>query len=286
MKSNLSPIITGTSLRSVLNSSSVIIIDAGSSPKAQENYQKNHISGAFYIDLNTQLSNIKEDAAKGGRHPLPSPEAFATVLETYGITPNSHIVIYDMFYGANAAARLWWMLTAIGHQKVQVLSGGLEAAEKAGISIDANNVPTPEKGYYTATTWALPTATIDEVASTVNLENGLVIDVRDTPRYNGKTEPIDLIAGHIPGAVNIPFKENLTEEFLFKSPEELHQKYTTAFEGKATEHIIIHCGSGVTACHTLLATAYAGLPIPKLYVGSWSEWSRNNRPIATLQVPK
>lgn len=130
--------------------------------------------------------------------------------------------------------------------------------------------------------WKLPMADLDEVEKVSEMENHTVIDVRDADRYNGKTEPIDLIAGHIPGAINIPFSENLKKNGQFLSPSELKIKYENIFKNAKSESIIVHCGSGVTACHTLLAIAHAGLEIPKLYVGSWSEWSRNDKPIATL----
>jgi len=128
--------------------------------------------------------------------------------------------------------------------------------------------------------WQLPTADINEVEANAQHEDYLVIDVRENYRYRGESEPIDLIAGHIPGAVNIPFVTNLDAEGLFLSPQTLKSKYETALDNRKADHVIVHCGSGVTACHTLLAMDYAGLEIPKLYVGSWSEWSRNNKPIA------
>ncbi|GLB47945.1 sulfurtransferase [Neptunitalea lumnitzerae] len=282
MEKVLSPIVEASILQVMMSTDNLVLVDAGSGESAKEAYIQKHIKGALFVDLNSQLSDIKDDPANGGRHPLPSTEDFAKLLINLGITLESHIVIYDTNYGANAAARFWWMLTAAGHQKVQVLNGGFQAAEKEHLPMETGLQTATSQGAYTIDKWLLPTASMQEVATTVNTSNGLVIDVRDTPRYNGEVEPIDTVAGHIPGAVNIPFKENLSPDFKFKSPQALLEKYNTAFEGKDPDHIIIHCGSGVTACHTLLATAYAGLPIPKLYVGSWSEWSRNNNPMFTL----
>ena len=189
--------------------------------------------------------------------------------------------MYDDKNGANAAARFWWMLRAVGHKQVQVLDGGYAAALTAGIPVDSGTAPTIKQPPYPHTTWQLPMATINEVAQTAQNPDALVIDVREAARYRGETEPIDLVAGHIPGAVNIPFAGNLTPEGVYLSPSALQAKYKQALGHRKTEDVIVHCGSGVTACHTILAMEQAGLGIPKLYVGSWSEWSRSGRPIAT-----
>lgn len=274
------PIITTEELNTILGSDDLIIIDSGNGTPAKEAFLNKHIQGALFLDLNTQLSDIKPDAANGGRHPLPTVDAFTEVLASVGITPESHVVIYDTFNGANAAARLWWMLMAVGHENVQVLSGGLAAAERNGLPTETGEAKEVNRSVYSATAWQLPLVTIDEVARMLE-KDGVVIDVRSAERYNGQTEPIDLIAGHIPGAINIPLSENLDTEGLFKSPEELYEKYRGLFDKQPKENIAIHCGSGVTACHTLLAMAHAGLPIPSLYVGSWSEWSRSGRPMIT-----
>lgn len=252
--------------------SDFILFDVSAGSKAR--YDEQHLDGAFYLDLNTDLADIK-DFAVGGRHPLPTFEHFSEVLAKYGVTKDSHVIVYDDKNGANAAARFWWMLKSIGHQKVQVLNGGYDAAVKAGFAV-SSEIPTPKTAEpYQITEWQLPLAEIDEVEVAGNSDNHAVIDVRDANRYAGLTEPIDLIAGHIPGAINIPFTENLDAKGDFLAPEILKEKYSKALADYKTENVIVHCGSGVTACHTLLAMDYAGLEIPKLYVGSWSEWSRN-----------
>lgn len=277
MKTELHPLITAAELEALLGSTNVIIVDAGSSGPAKEAYAKKHIAGALYVDLNDDLSDTKEDAADGGRHPLPSVQAFGQTLSNLGIRLESHVVVYDDKGGANAAARFWWMLRSVGHQKVQVLNGGLQAAEKYGFQISNIEVKPEASGPYPASDWQFPISTIDEVGVAARHRKSVVIDVREAYRYKGVSEPIDLIAGHIPGAVNIPLQENLDENGLFLSPLALQEKYAAIMhEYKAT----IHCGSGVTACHTILALASAGFEIPKLYVGSWSEWSRNDKPIA------
>lgn len=283
MKNLYSPIIQCTELLQIYNNPNIIIIDASNNKNALLNYKEKHLNGALFIDLNTQLADIKEDASIGGRHPLPSPEKFAETLTALGITPQSHVIVYDDNNASNAAARCWWMLKAIGHQKVQVLDGGFKSAQKIGIPINGNIVHTKLVETYPVSEWRLPLADINEVEMAAQNKEFLVIDVRDKARYNGETEPIDLIAGHIPGAVNVPFIENLNEDGLYLSPTALKLKYQNVINNKSTENIIVHCGSGVTACHTLLAMAYANIEIPKLYIGSWSEWSRNNKAIATIK---
>jgi thiosulfate/3-mercaptopyruvate sulfurtransferase len=252
-----------------------ILIDAGSGNAAFERYKQQHLEGALYADLETDLAEVPQNAAHGGRHPLPYPDKFASLLGNLGITPNSHVVVYDDKNCTNAAARFWWMLRAAGHTKVQVLDGGLQAAVAAGFPT-TNEITRAVSGEkYPFTNWQLSLADIDEVREATQNDNILIIDVRAKERYNGLTEPIDLKAGHIPSAINIPLTENLNANGTFLSQEKLFEKYSVALNGYDAEHVIVQCGSGVTACHTLLAIAAAGLPIPKLYVGSWSEWSRN-----------
>lgn len=265
-----------------LNLSEIILIDARAGINAEENYNKEHLKGARYVDLNKDLATV-EDPANGGRHPLPSFSKFSEVLSKLGILPSSHIIIYDDKNASNAASRFWWMLRAAGHAKVQVVNGGLQEAVKAGfpVSTEIETFEAAEK--YPVSEWKLKTADIEEVEKVRNNSDNIVIDVRDKNRFDGLTEPLDLIAGHIPGAVNVPFSENLDENGLFKPAEILAEKYNSVLENKPSENIIVHCGSGVTACHTLLAMDYAGIEIPKLYVGSWSEWSRNDREMATKE---
>lgn len=280
MSAKLSPLINPEELLQLSNTSEFILIDARAGIDAEENYKNEHLKGARFVDLNKDLATV-ENPANGGRHPLPSLEKFSEVLSKLGISPSSHVITYDDKNGSNAAARFWWMLRAINHTKVQVLNGGLQEAIKAGFPVNSeieNFKPTEN---YPILKWNLAVADIDEVEKARNNDQNIVIDVRDKNRFDGLTEPIDLIAGHIPGAINVPFSENLDEDGFYKSAEVLAQKYTEITGDKNPENIIVHCGSGVTACHTLLAMDYAGLPIPKLYVGSWSEWSRNDRELAT-----
>jgi thiosulfate/3-mercaptopyruvate sulfurtransferase len=283
MTQRISPIIKPKELLSLKDKSNIVLVDARAGKDAQEQYSNVHLEGSLFVDLNTQLANIKLDPAIGGRHPLPSPTQFAQVITQLGITPDDYVVVYDDQNGSNAAARFWWMLKSAGHNKVQVLDGGLDAALKVGFKTSSNEETPLNTETYKISKWLLPLADIDEVTKVADDRKFLVIDVRDKVRYDGDKEPIDLIAGHIPGAVNIPFTSNLDADGSYLPSSELSDKYLKALDGRKIENVIVHCGSGVTACHTILAMAYAGIEFPKLYVGSWSEWSRNDRPIATKE---
>lgn len=267
----MTPIISVSDLKNL--SENLIIIDARAGKEAYQNYLIKHIKGARFIDLDKDLAEIGEDAAFGGRHPLPNIKKFGETISRLGIKENSHIVIYDDKNGANAAARIWWMLKSFGFEKVQVLDGGIQSAEIADIEFSSGEETVDKVEIINRKDWLLPISSLEEVENEITNDSATVIDVRDAYRYRGESEPIDLVAGHIPGAINIPFSENLDENGNFLSPETLKEKYLKFLENKP-EKLIIHCGSGVTACHTILALNYAGLEIPNLYVGSWSEWSR------------
>ena len=277
----MKPIITATELSEIFHQENLVILDARTGKEARENYLQNHIKGARFIDLDKDLAEIGEDAAFGGRHPLPKISKFAETIQNLGISEDSHIIVYDLANGGNAAARCWWMLRAFGIEKVQVLSGGFQAAEKAGIPTNSREEIFEKASFVLRENWSLPTSTLENVEKEIAENSATVIDVRDAYRYRGESEPIDLVAGHIPGAINIPFSENLDENGEFLSPEILKEKYQILLAEKP-EKLIIHCGSGVTACHTILALNYAGFvtlsgaEVPNLYVGSWSEWSRRD----------
>jgi 3-mercaptopyruvate sulfurtransferase SseA len=283
MAHKLSPLINADELLKIQPLAELVLIDARNGVNAEETYKKEHLKGARYVDLNRDLATAQQDPANGGRHPLPSLQKFSEVLSKLGISPKSHIVIYDDKNGSNAAARFWWMMRAVGHEKVQVLNGGLQTAIKIGFPTSSGpEIFDPSE--YKVLAWKLATANIEEVEKARNNKKSIVIDVRDKNRFDGLTEPLDLIAGHIPGAINIPFNENLNEDGLYKPASVLNEKYSAVLGHTKPEEVIVHCGSGVTACHTLLAMEYAGIPIPKLYVGSWSEWSRNDREMFTKET--
>lgn len=269
----MKPIITSTELSAIFNQENLVVLDARTGKNARENYLQNHIKGAKFIDLDKDLAEIGENAAFGGRHPLPNISKFAETLQNIGISEDSHIVVYDLANGGNAAARCWWMLRAFDLKKVQVLSGGFQSAEKFGIFTNSGEEIFEKTSFILRENWSLPTSTLENVEQEITDNSATVIDVRDAYRYRGESEPIDLVAGHIPGAINIPFSENLDENGEFLPSEILKEKYQNLLSDKPKK-LIIHCGSGVTACHTILALDHAGFPIPNLYVGSWSEWSR------------
>jgi thiosulfate/3-mercaptopyruvate sulfurtransferase len=180
--------------------------------------------------------------------------------------------------GANAAARAWWLLRAVGHRSVEVLDGGLDAAERAGLSFESGETRVEARPPYPVPSeWTLPTADIDEVARVARDPAWRVIDVRAAERYRGEVEPLDPVAGHIPGALNVPLTESLSEEGSFRSIDALASHFRSRLSDTPMERVIVSCGSGVTACHTLLALEHAGLSGAALYVGSWSEWCRSGR---------
>lgn len=238
-------------------------------------YRAGHIEGAHHAQLERDLSSPAPNPAQGGRHPLPDLTAFAARLGRWGITARSNIVLYDDQNGANAAARMWWLLKAVGHEQVQVVDCGLPALEAAGFTVTSEAPKVESTAPYPVAELTRPTANIEEVDQARRDPTRKVIDVRASFRYRGEKEPIDPIAGHIPGAKNIELAENLNPDGRFKTAAELKALYTAALSGVPAANAIIHCGSGVTACHTLLALERAGLSGAKLYVGSWSEWCRN-----------
>ncbi|RQO39383.1 sulfurtransferase [Chryseobacterium sp. KBW03] len=268
----MSPIISPSELKN-LSTENLIILDARTGKEVKQNYLEKHIKGARFIDLDKDLAEIGEDAAFGGRHPLPFVEKFAETLSNLGVTENSHVVVYDDKNASNAAARAWWMLRSFGLANVQVLDGGMQAAEKNDFEFSSGEEIFNKAVLIEKNQWNLPVSSLETVENDLAGNSSTVIDVRDAYRYRGESEPIDLVAGHIPGAINIPFSENLDENGNFLSPVVLKEKYSQLLKN-TPEHLIIHCGSGVTACHTILALDYAGFPMPDLYVGSWSEWSR------------
>jgi thiosulfate/3-mercaptopyruvate sulfurtransferase len=274
-------VITTDQLKAFIEDGSPVLIDARGGPDALKHFNSGHLENALFADLETDLSEKSANAAHGGRHPLPKPENFGRFLGKLGISPSSIVIVYDDKKGANAAARFWWMLKATGHEKAYVVSGGLDVIAKAGLPVSKAAASSTPTEVYPVTEWKLPVVDADFVSNVAGNPEFMIIDVRENYRYVGESEPIDLVAGHIPGAVNIPYTTNLDENGDFKSVDELATKYREALAGRDPQNVIVHCGSGVTACHTLLALSEAGMEGAGLYVGSWSEWSRNDRPVAT-----
>ena len=242
--------------------------------KGHPTYLTGHLPGAVYIDLDTELAAPARPEA--GRHPLPAPEDFAATLRRAGVTEDSVVVAYDDSNGA-PAGRLVWMLRALGHPAA-VLSGGLAAWDG---ELETDDVR-PEPGDVAARAWpADRVASADEVAA----GQALVVDARAPERYRGEVEPIDPRAGHVPGAVNLPFAGNLDEDGRFMGPEELRRRFEAAGVSPDRE-TIVYCGSGVTATHDLLALESAGFTRLRLFPGSWSQWSADeSRPVAVGPNP-
>ncbi|MBV9494416.1 MAG: sulfurtransferase [Acidobacteria bacterium] len=250
-----------------------VLLDA----RPPDAYAAGHLRGARNADVDRQLSSARDagaDPRNGGRHPLPPIERFGAQLGAWGIAPSTTVVVYDDQAGANAAARAWWMLRAAGHENVVVLDGGYQAAVAAGMEVTTDVPEVAALPPYPVTEWQRGTVSRAEVDQLRLAEDWKVLDVRSAPRFRGETEPIDPIAGHIDGAVNLPYTENLSDG-RFKSKEELRGQYDQLLGDVKPDHLVVHCGSGVTACHTLLALEAAGIEGAKLYVGSWSEWCRN-----------
>jgi thiosulfate/3-mercaptopyruvate sulfurtransferase len=264
----LDPVISAAALAALTD---VVIVDCRPDPRA---YAAGHLAGARHAQLERDLAAPAHDPAQGGRHPLPSARDFAATLGRWGITPGTHVVAYDDQGGANAAARLWWMLRAIGHRRVQVVDGGLAALREAGFAWTTDEPAPAGAPPYPCDDLALDHADIDEVDRARGAADRRVIDVRAAFRFRGDSDPFDPVAGHIPGARNAPYADNLRADGTFRSADELRAQLTDVLDGIAPAQTIVHCGSGVTACHTLLALERAGLHGARLYVGSWSEWCR------------
>lgn len=266
----LDPVLSAHALPSLAK---VIVLDCRVDEAA---YRAGHVQGAHHAQLERDLSAPAPEPARGGRHPLPELGQLGATLGRWGITPASHVVVYDDQNGANAAARAWWLLKAVGHERVQVVDGGLKALLAHG-AVLSSEVPqlTAATPYPVATHWQRDTVAIDEVDHARQASQQRVLDVRAAFRYKGESEPIDPVAGHIPGALNVPLTDNLRADGTFKSASELQALYRAALGDVEAQQVVVHCGSGVTACHTLLAFERAGWSGAKLYVGSWSEWCRN-----------
>lgn len=260
--------------------STVRLLDARQDPGE---FAAGHLPGALHADLNRHLSTACDpgfDPARGGRHPLPDPARFAAQLGEWGIAPDTEVVTYDASGGGNAAARLWWMLRALGHDRVSVLDGGLPAALAAGLALTTERVPVAPCPPYPAAAWVRPIADLEAIDTRRRDPALRVLDVRAPERYRGETETLDPVAGHIPGALNAHWMDNLGPDGRFLDPGALRARYLDLLGGTPPERLTVHCGSGVTACHTLLALEVADLSGATLYVGSWSEWCRSGREIA------
>jgi thiosulfate/3-mercaptopyruvate sulfurtransferase len=241
-------------------------------------YAAAHIPGAVYAHLDEDLAGPV--SAGTGRHPLPDPDTLAAKLGAWGAGEHTQLVAYDDGSGAYAA-RLWWLARWLGHDAAAVLDGGLAAWRALGLPL-TTEAPRPVARRFVARPRPGLALSTPEVAASTASGEVLLLDARAAPRFRGEVEPIDAVAGHVPGARNHPFQENLGSDGRFLPPAELRARYLRALAGRDAAEVVCMCGSGVTACHDLLALEHAGLHGARLYPGSWSEWIRDPaRPVAT-----
>lgn len=274
-----SPVITGAELAAILDAPGLSLFDCRASlsdPSAgRKAYAEQHLPSAEFADLLLDLSGPVV-AGKTGRHPLPDVAELSRKLRAWGVGNGSLVVVYDDAGGA-FAARLWWLLRWLGHERAQLLDGGFSAWVAEGRPVTAAVTPKAPGDFE-------PRLRSELVISAAELaapesRTGKLFDARAPERFRGDVEPIDPVAGHIPGAENLPFAGNL-DAGRFRSPAELRARFANALGDTLPEHAVVYCGSGVTACHDVLAFARAGLPLPRLYAGSWSEWITDpSRPV-------
>jgi thiosulfate/3-mercaptopyruvate sulfurtransferase len=285
--SNYTTLIEPAALAAHVNDPKWVIVDCRHDlmnlAAGRDAYAAGHIPGAVFADMETELSGARRDAAGNfrGRHPLPEQDAFIELLRGWGVDDDTQVVAYDA-HGGMYAARLWWMLRWVGHGAVAVLDGGLPAWQAAGQSV-VTDAPAPRARGTISSRPPLVT-TVDVNAILHNVEHGgkTIVDARAPDRFRGENETIDPVGGHIPGAKNRFFKDNLQADGRFKAPDQLKAELGVAVGDP--QDAIMQCGSGVTACHNLLALEVAGMPGAALYPGSWSEWTADpQRAVATGQ---
>jgi thiosulfate/3-mercaptopyruvate sulfurtransferase len=251
-----------------------------SGPPGKPDFEASHIPGAVWVDLETQLAG---PPGVGGRHPLPTVAIFEEAMRSIGVCQDSLVVAYDAA-NSQAAARLWWLLTDAGHRPVKVLDGGFAAWKAAGLSTISGPSAQAARGDFIAHPGQRPQLAATEISARLGRHDSpTLIDVRTPERYAGEDEPIDPVAGHIPGAINLPWVENVQADGRFRLPAEIARSYA---EAGGDQDAVLYCGSGITATHSLLALESAGLGAAALYPGSWSDWIRDSsRPIATGTAP-
>ena len=252
-----------------------VLSDADAGERA---YAAGHIPGARYANLDKDLS--APQATNSGRHPLPNPGTLAEKLGQWGVDKNKQVVVYDDACGA-MAARLWWLMRWLGHEAVAVLDGGLHKWQDEGKPL-TTMTPNISPSHFFPEISDDMCVTADQVEAMLNNMSGQLIDARAAKRFRGEQEPLDKVAGHVPGAVNLPYAENINIDGKFKPADILRDRYLNVLNDVKPTDVVHMCGSGVTACHNLLAMEHAGLSGSKLYAGSWSEWiTDNRRPVAT-----
>lgn len=278
-------LISAEQLADELDRDDLIVLDARVSLQdrsaGEALYRESHLPRARYADLEKDLCDHDRS---GGRHPWPDAGRFTATLGEWGITPEHQVVIYDGGDGALAASRAWFMLQALGHRNAAVLDGGWLRWIVSGLPVESG-IPHPRHTRYEGGFDAARLLDAAQVQAHLDA-GGMLIDARAAERFRGEVEPLDRVAGHVPGAVNRPYLQNLRDDPKrdprFKPVPALKAEFTELIDGHAPEQVAVMCGSGVTACHHLLAMAHAGLPGGKLFTGSWSGWIEDpQRPVAT-----
>ncbi|ROL77231.1 sulfurtransferase [Pseudomonas vranovensis] len=280
----LAQLITAQQLAERLEAPALVILDCRFALEdidyGQRSYAEGHIAGAHFADLERDLSG---PIIKGvtGRHPLPDPERLVERLRAWGIDNDSEIILYDDGPGA-FAARAWWLLAWLGKRSgVFILDGGLKAWHAAGLPLSLDP-PGKREGNFSGEPDASLVLDAAQLGERLGQPELTLIDARGLPRFRGEVEPIDPVAGHIPGAQCAAFTDNLGADGRFLSAEQLKQRFAQKLDKRSPEQLVAYCGSGVTACHNLFALALAGYPLGKLYAGSWSEWiTDSKRAVAT-----
>jgi thiosulfate/3-mercaptopyruvate sulfurtransferase len=252
--------------------------------KGQADYALAHLPGAFFLSLDHDLAGPK-GSGQSGRHPLPDRSTLRGRLESLGLSDSTQLVVYDADTGS-FAGRLWWLARWLGHEAVAVLDGGLRAWREAGFPVSSEAPAAPARGSLSDRSALEHPVTVDTLMADQAKRELLVVDARAPERWRGDTEPLDPVGGHIPGAINRPLQLNLRPDARFKPAEVLRQEFLAVLGGRDAEWVVHSCGSGVSACHNLLAMRHAGLAGARLYPGSWSEWCADaNRPVARGDSP-
>ena len=271
------PLLEVEDLQPLLESGSAVIFDCRFSladfTQGRNQYLQGHIPGAYHLDMESDLSGPK--GSYGGRHPLPNPVLFTTRMRECGVNTDTLVIAYDDNRMAGAS-RLWWLMNYFGHRNVQVLNGGIKAWIQQGGNLNTD-IPETQHGNFTASPNPAMVAEMEELKR--NGDRLTLIDAREKARYLGQEEPIDPVAGHIPGAINMPWQSLTSDQGRFLAPEQQQQQWATL---GPLESPVVYCGSGVTACVDLLSLTLTGVPDPRLYSGSWSDWcGYPDNPVAT-----
>lgn len=272
-------------LHAQLGSRAIVVVDCrfdlGDTGSGYRDYLEAHIPGAFYAHLDEDLSS--PITVNSGRHPLPDKDSFAAFLSRIGWQPGLRLVAYDNA-GGSIAARLWWLMKYFGHDCAGLLDGGIAAWQAAGYELEGGRVTTTRKTPVVLNVKSEMVTSTDQVLANQGSNDVILVDVRSSERYSGQAEPIDPVAGHVPGALNYPLQLSLSQEGRFKPAQQIRENLLGLLKGHPPKEVVYMCGSGVTACHTVFAAQLAGLKGSKLYAGSWSEWIRDPaRPVELQQ---